>query len=114
MQHWLLECYKIYSNDDPGLTLTYLTARSNLVPFVFVWEDASALDFPETIEACEVKVGTYNQISEYIRFTQGKGHSLIFVQCHLDSKHQVVLSHLSYGASMGCWEPPWDVGMKIC
>ena len=25
-----------YSNDDPGLTLTYLTARSNLVPYAFV------------------------------------------------------------------------------
>ena len=25
-------------NDDPGLTLTYFTARSNLVPYTFVWE----------------------------------------------------------------------------
>ena len=27
--HWGLEVYKIYINDYPGLTLTYLTARSN-------------------------------------------------------------------------------------
>ena len=40
MWHWLLEYYQICSNDDPGLTLTYFTARSNLVPFVFVWENA--------------------------------------------------------------------------
>ena len=33
--HWLLEYYQVYSNDDPGLTLTYFTTRSNLVPFVF-------------------------------------------------------------------------------
>ena len=33
--HWLLEYYQIYSNDDPGLTLTYFTGRSNLVPFIF-------------------------------------------------------------------------------
>ena len=39
-QHWLLEYYQIYSNDDPGLTLTYFTARSNVVPFAFVWENA--------------------------------------------------------------------------
>ena len=29
MQHWLLRYYQMYSNDDPGLTLTYFTARSN-------------------------------------------------------------------------------------
>ena len=38
MQHRVLEYYQIYSNDDPGLTLTYFTARSNLVPYAFVLE----------------------------------------------------------------------------
>ena len=38
MQHWVLKCYQVYSNDDPGLTLTYFMARSNLVPYAFVWE----------------------------------------------------------------------------
>ena len=38
MQHWVLEYYQICSNDDPGLTLTYFMARSNLVPYAFVWE----------------------------------------------------------------------------
>ena len=38
MQHWVLEYYQVYSNDDPGLTLTYFTVRSNLVPYAFVWE----------------------------------------------------------------------------
>ena len=37
MQHWVLEYYQICSNDDPGLTLTYFTASSNLVPYAFVW-----------------------------------------------------------------------------
>ena len=31
-QHKRLEPYKSYINDDPGLTLTYLMARSNLFP----------------------------------------------------------------------------------
>ena len=60
MQHWLLEYYHVCSNDDTGFTLTYFKARSNLVPFVF------CIDFLETIEACEVKVGTYSQINEYM------------------------------------------------
>ena len=38
MQHQELEYYQDCSNDDPGLTLTYFTARSNLVPYAFVWE----------------------------------------------------------------------------
>ena len=31
MQHRGLRFYKVYINDDPGLPLTYFTARSNLV-----------------------------------------------------------------------------------
>ena len=29
--HWGLKLYTVNINDDPGLTLTYFTARSNLV-----------------------------------------------------------------------------------
>ena len=29
---------QVYSKGDPGLTLTYFTARSNLLPYAFVWE----------------------------------------------------------------------------
>ena len=40
MQHRMLEyyMYQVCSNDHPGLTLTYFTAMSNLVPYAFVWE----------------------------------------------------------------------------
>ena len=48
MQHRVLEYYQICSNDDPGLT-TYFTARSNLVPYAFVWEKGKTMDFPEAI-----------------------------------------------------------------
>ena len=40
IQHWRLESHKVCSNDDPGLTLTYFTARSTLLPYAFVWENA--------------------------------------------------------------------------
>ena len=33
-------------------------ARSTLLFNAFVWENASILDFVETIEVCELKVGT--------------------------------------------------------
>ena len=32
-----LKLYKVYINDDPGLTLTYFTARSNWVTYTFEW-----------------------------------------------------------------------------
>ena len=38
MRHRVIEYYKVCSTDDPGLTLTYFTARSNLVPYAFAWE----------------------------------------------------------------------------
>ena len=37
MQHQGLKLYKVYINDDPGLTLTYFTTRSNLVANMFEW-----------------------------------------------------------------------------
>ena len=37
MQDEGLKLYKIYINDDPGLTLTYFTARSNWVAYMFEW-----------------------------------------------------------------------------
>ena len=40
-----LEHYEFCSNDDPELTLTYFTARSNLVPYAFVWEKGKTMDF---------------------------------------------------------------------
>ena len=32
-----LKLYKVIINDDPGLTLTYFTTRSNLVAYMFEW-----------------------------------------------------------------------------
>ena len=57
MQHWVLEYYQVCSNDDPGLTLTYFTARSNLVLYAFVWEKGKTMDISETNEVYDVKVG---------------------------------------------------------
>ena len=37
MQHRGLGPIIVCSNDDPRLTLTYFTARSNVVPYAFIW-----------------------------------------------------------------------------
>ena len=37
MQYHRLKLYKVYINDDPWLTLTYFTARSNWVDYRFEW-----------------------------------------------------------------------------
>ena len=57
MQHWVLKYYQVCSNDDSGLTLTYFTSRSNLVPYAFVWENGKTMDFSEAIVVYDVKVG---------------------------------------------------------
>ena len=61
MQHRVLKYYQIPSNDDPGLTLTYFTARSNLVPYAFVWEKCKTMDFSETIVVYDLKLATEDQ-----------------------------------------------------
>ena len=58
MQYRVLEYYHIYSNDDPGLTLTYFTARSNLVPYAFVWNKGKTMEFSETIVVYDLKLTT--------------------------------------------------------
>ena len=58
MKHWGLKLYKVYINDDPGLTLTYFTARSNLVPYAFVWEKGKTMDVSETIVVYDLKLAT--------------------------------------------------------
>ena len=66
MQHWVLEYYQVYSNDDSELTLTYFTARSNLVPYAFVWGKGKTMDFSETIVVYDIKVGRCSQLNNYI------------------------------------------------
>ena len=57
MQHRVHEYYQVCSNDDPELTLTYFTARSNLFPHAFVWEKCKTMDFSETIVVYDIKDG---------------------------------------------------------
>ena len=58
VQHRVLQYYQDCSNDDPELILTYFTARSNLVPYAFVWEKGKTMDFSETIIVYDLKLAT--------------------------------------------------------
>ena len=58
MQHRVFEYYQVCLNDNLELTLTYFTARSNLVPYAFVWEKGKTMDFSQTIVVCDLKLAT--------------------------------------------------------
>ena len=79
IQHQGLGPYRICSNDDPGLTLTYFTARSTLL------HDVEILGFIETIDNNELKVGTNSWLCTWIHMsTRGQGHSSTFLLGHWD------------------------------
>ena len=82
MKHRVFKYYQIYSNDDPVMILTYFTARSNLIPYAFVWEKGKTMDFSETIVVFDIEVGRCSQLNVYMKLvsTKGQGHSLTLVQ----------------------------------
>ena len=80
IQHCVLEYYQVCSNDAPGLTLTYFTARSNLARYAFVWEKVKTMDFSEAIIVYDIKVGRCSQLNESFMSTKDQGHSLTLVQ----------------------------------
>ena len=65
MLHRVLEFYQVCSNNDPGLTSTYFTARSNLVPYAFVWEKGKTMIFRNYC-VYDVKVGGYSKLNDYM------------------------------------------------
>ena len=44
MENWELELYKVYISDDPGLTLTYFTARSIWYPMHLYVENFNGIN----------------------------------------------------------------------
>ena len=60
MQHRVFEYYKAVSNDDYGLTLTYFTARSNMVPYAFVWGKGKTMDLSDTMVVYDVNDGGFS------------------------------------------------------
>ena len=69
MHHWVIEYCQVNSNDDPGLTFTYFKARSNLVPYAFIWEKGKTMDFSETIVIYDLKLATDDRSDKTFRLT---------------------------------------------
>ena len=67
MYHWGLQPIIVCSNNDPGVTLTYFTARSNLVTLAFLLEKVKTVDFSETIAASYQKVIKSIYLLEYMK-----------------------------------------------
>ena len=53
----------VYTNDDPGVNLTYFTTRSNLV----LWEKVKTVDFSESTAPCDLKVCRCRQLIEFMK-----------------------------------------------
>ena len=64
--------HQVCSNDDTGLTLTYFMARSNLVPYAFVWEKGKTMDFSETIVIYDLKLATNDRSDKKFLFVNIK------------------------------------------
>ena len=69
MHHRVIEYYQLCSNDEPRLTMTYFTERSNLVPCAFVWEKGKTVDFSETIVIYDLKLATDDQSDKKLLLT---------------------------------------------
>ena len=118
MQHLVLEYYQVYSNYDPGLTLTYFTALSNLVPYAFVWEKVKTMDFSETSVVFDIKVGRCSQVNEYMKlYEYQRSRSLIDLGLNLsDSIFLNFFSSVTTGLMEAKFRltPPWDGETKAC
>ena len=80
-QHRVLEYYKVCSTDNLGLTMTYFTARSNFVPYAFVWEKGNIMDFSETIVVYDITFGRFIQQKECMNLYEYQ-RSRSFIDLH--------------------------------
>ena len=67
MWHKGLQPIIVCSNDVPGVTLTYVTARSNLVTKAFLMEKVKRVDFSEIIAASYLKASRSSHLIEYMK-----------------------------------------------
>ena len=117
-QHLVLKYYQICSSDDPGLTLTYFTARSNFVPYAFVGEESKTMDFSETIVIYDIKVGRCSQLNEYMKlYEYQRSRSFIDLGPNLSCLiFLIFFSSITSSAIEAKFhvKPPWDGGKKAC
>ena len=72
---WNLVCSIGYSSTTKFvqmMTLTYFMARSNLIPYAFIWKKGKTMDFSETIVVFDIKVGRCSQLNEPVWISKVK------------------------------------------
>ena len=55
----------VFSNDDPGVNLSYFTARSNYEKLAFLYEKVKKVVYSETFAACDLKLIDIMKICGY-------------------------------------------------
>ena len=65
--HWGLQLIIVCSNYDPGVTLTYFTARSNLIIKALLLEKVKTVDFSETVAASDLKGSRSRHLIAYMK-----------------------------------------------
>ena len=70
MYHRGIQPIIVCSNNDRGLTLTYFTAMSNFVTWIFPYEKVKMVDFSETIAASNLKVGRSRHLIEFMKVSE--------------------------------------------
>ena len=74
MQHQELQPIIVCPNHDPGLTLTYLTAKSNLLTNfltqAFPLKKVKTEDFSETIAASDLKISRIRHLIDNIKICE--------------------------------------------
>ena len=118
MQHCVLEDFQVCSNDDPGMTLTYFTAKSNLAPYAFVWWKGKTMDFFRNYCSLWNKSSQMQSTNEHMKLYeyQWSGSFTDFGPNHSD------LIFLNFFSSITTWPievkfyvtSPWDEGAKDC
>ena len=63
MKHKRLKPIIRCSNDNPGLILTYLMARSNSATEAFIWENVTMMDSLKIIASFDVEFGLYSKLN---------------------------------------------------
>ena len=57
LKHQRLELIMSCLNNNPGLILTYFTARSNFATSTFIWENVTMIDSLEIFASCDLEFG---------------------------------------------------------
>ena len=88
MLHWGLLPIIVCSNDDPGVTLTYFTATSNLVTTAFLYKKVKTVDFSESIAASDLKGSRSRHLIRRYVSIEGQDHFLTLAQGRVHTKIQ--------------------------